>query len=327
MHNHSLTDGPTGTPVHPHPVALRHSALGAALCLLFSLLTLFAVSLFFSGFTIPINRDLSGFVNGFYPTEGDYTWTEGTATIHLSGLNRHSAWKCQLIFSSACPIQDQLPFVTIMIDGHPSLKVRASNAIQMIDIPISPNAHSSDLLLTLSSSPIFVPSSQDTRALGVMIRGIRFTCEGIPWLPGRQLILALLIFSLIFGAFLGYTLRSAASIAFFSLLAGSGYVSLISYSVARYYPPFLWHSAVIAVSIASLLSVAVFCRHVFRCELTMMDRYALVSVAIVASIEIAVLLHPHKPDMDDTMHVHRFLAVQSGNYFLTETAPGGYVSP
>lgn len=304
------------------------AVLGACLCVSFSIVTLLLVFLLSPGFDIPINRDLSGFVRGFYPTEGSFVWTQGTAAIRLDGFSRRTPWRCAVVFYSACPLADRLPLVTFSVDGRELATVRATNADQVVSVSIPSSSDATDLALTISASPTFVPGPADPRELGIAIRSIRFSPDGpiIP-LPGRRLLLALLGIAGALGGCLGYVLASGRATALFAGLAGSGLTIVLSHAASRYVPAYLGRMTFIGVSIAVVVIAMIFCLRAAGRALSTMDRRAIASATVVAVIEIALLLHPYKPDMDDTMHVHRYQSVLVGNSYMTETGAGGYVSP
>lgn len=278
--------------------------------------------------SVLINRDLPGIYSGFYPTEGSFVWTTGDASITLRGLNRNTPHDCEMLIMTYCPDPALFPEVTFAVDGAVVMRVAVTNADQTVHIPIAADSRRQGAVIGIDCSKIFVPGPQDKRELGIVVKSISIRQSGGGLaLPSPLTFRALLIAGGSMGAGLGFICASVFAAALITSSTALVGALLLCHGVARYSGYLETFTMVsLSVSVAGLLTALILRgRHGDR-----LDRAGRIFLAIsisVTCVNLMVLLHPYKPEMDDLMHVHRLQYILSGRYFFTAVPEGGFEYP
>ena len=125
-----------------------------------------------------MDRDLPRVISGFSPVErhldDTFAWTSERAAIRLPDIDRFSSWRCVVRLRGGRPDHVPQPVVTIAADGVTLGRFAAVNEYRDFEVTV-PVRPSPGLLLSITSSPTFVPGPSDQRSLGVQID--RLTCE------------------------------------------------------------------------------------------------------------------------------------------------------
>lgn len=280
---------------------------------------------------LEMDRDLPGVASGFYPVElsGDETfaWTTARAGITLMGIDRRSPWACSIRLRGARPPQFPQPEVVVAADGVTLARQATTNRYQDVEVttPIQPTA--SRLTLTISSTPTFVPSPSDTRALGVQID--RLVCRPAAGFtqPPRRAIAAAAVSGAAFGAMFGLLHLPVVGATIGVLLVSlsqavplssgpgpfGGYVDLVARLA-------IW------IAISTGLGFALICQ-LGRRQFSQTARLALAFSATALFLELLGLLHPSKQLVDAVFHAHRLEWVLSGRYYFTQPMPDGVQFP
>ena len=155
---------------------------------------------------LDMHQDLPSAARGFYPPEHtkdfSFAWTSSQADVSVPGLDRTGEWTCALRFRGGREATRPQPLVQVAADGVVLARRTATNEYEDFAVTV-PRRAKDGLLLTIASTPTFVPGPADPRELGVQVQ--RLTCRPSDRyaMPPRRLIVAGAISAALFGAALG----------------------------------------------------------------------------------------------------------------------------
>ena len=271
-------------------------------------------------------------VEGLYPverepkTETTFAWTGETLTVTLPDLDRQAAWTLDVRVRAARSAGIPNPDLMFYVDGVLVMTRPSSLDYETVRVPIPPRPSRSGLIVSMRSTPTFVPGPKDSRALGVMLDWIAISPDGIVIPPST--------------AFAGIALASAAAgvaIGLLGLTAGSSVLTAILLTmgiaalVARDAGPYTDYPLVAArvsfwIGSGCALLTAIL-RRVRRQPFRNTAKFAVAFSASALLLELLALLHPNMPIGDTLFHAHRFQDVLAGRIYFTSIAPGGYQFP
>lgn len=279
--------------------------------------------------SVLINRDLPGIYSGFYPTEGRFVWTTGDASITLGGLNRNAPHDCEMLIMTYCPDPALFPDVTFSVDGVVTSRLAVTGADQTVHIPLPADSNRQGAVIGITCSKVFVPGPQDERELGIVVKSIRIRQEGGSLaLPSPRTFRVLAITGGIVGAVLGVICVSVAATLILTASTALAAALLLCHGVARYSGEFSEILAEASISVYVLgLIIALILGRLRGERFDRAERLFLALALSVTCVNLLVLFHPYKPEMDDLMHVHRLQYILSGRYFFTAVPEGGFEYP
>jgi hypothetical protein len=271
------------------------------------------------GFTIEMDRRLPGFATGFYPDERHrdetFAWTSGRAALTFEGIDRRATWQCAIRLRSGRPSAAEPPLVEVTVDGRPAMARAAPADYQEFTVGVP--ADGTWRLTIALSSPTFVPSGTDSRALGVQVDRVR--CA--PATSTRPSLVALLGAALppaVFAATLSAGGLGSASLATILLL-----ISLLQVVPLTLAPALYGRYGATAAALAAALAVAAMglqkaAERWTRRPWQEPARLALAISVAALYLKLLALLHPSKPIIDAVFHAHRFEWVLGGRWFFTQ---------
>ena len=280
--------------------------------------------------SIPFDQPLPRLLGGFHGMErqGDVTfaWTTPTATVTLAGLDRRVAWRCVVRLRGARAADVPQPVVTVGVDGISRARVTGTNTYEDIDVAV-PVSERPGLILTLASSPTFVPGPRDRRELGVQVDQITCRPDSGGVLPSRQALSAAATaggaFAMLFavlGAPLWLVVMGTFAMAATQAVAlGTG---------AAMYVPYLGRVPTLAAApVAAALAASGLIASRLGRPATPAARFVLAYSAAAFYLLLLALLHPSKALVDAVFHAHRLEWVHGGRYFFTQPMPDGVAFP
>ena len=285
--------------------------------------------------TLEMDRDLPRLVSGVYPVERPveqrdetFAWTSRQAVFTLPGIDRRASWLCSVRLRGARPAPHPQPNVNIGADGVTLTTYEATNEYREVEATVPPSSTGPGLTLTITSSPVFVPSPSDPRELGVQVD--RLVCrpggERIV-LPPRRATLSASVAGAAFGAAFGLICSGLSwAIAATVLVTIGQAVPLTAgpapYSV--YQESVVW----IAIGIAVVIALAAaFTERWKRQPLHATAKFVVMFSGAVLFLKLLALLHPSKLVVDAVFHAHRFEWVLAGRYYFTQPMPDGVQFP
>jgi len=279
---------------------------------------------------LDMHQDLPSAARGFYPPEHtkdfSFAWTSSQANVSVPGLDRTSEWTCALRFRGGREATRPQPLVQVAADGVVLAMRTATNEYQDFAVTL-PRRVKDGLLLTIASTPTFVPGPADPRELGVQVQ--RLTCRPRDRyaLPPRRLIAAAAAAAALFGAALGgLGLASWTAAAGTLLISAAQTIPLLGGFAA--YSPYLATVPWVAfwIALASVVGAALVTRW-RRQPLHETARLAIAFSAGTLLLELLALLHPSKAVVDAVFHAHRLQWVLDGRYYFTQPMPDGVRFP
>ena len=274
--------------------------------------------------------ELTQVARGFYGPEraGEiaFAWTSSRADLSLPGFDRTAEWTCSLRFRGARAAGRPQPLVQIAADGVVLARRTGTNEYEDLDV-IVPVKAKSGLLLTIATTPTFVPGAIDTRELGVQVQSLTCQPRNRFILPPRRFLTAAGVSAAIFGATMGALGLAAWQAAIGTLLVAAIQAIPLSSGFAPYSPYLTivpWVSFWIALV---TVTATVLVRRFRRQPLT---ETALCAIAVSAGallLELLALLHPSKALVDAVFHAHRLQWVLEGRYYFTQPMPDGVRFP
>ena len=283
-------------------------------------------------FTFELDRPLPRFVTGFYPPERSgeetFAWSRDRAVVTLSGLDRRSEWVCSIRFRGGRPAPFVQPHVEIAADGVRLAAAAATNEYQDLEATLPSRPTRPGAILTVSSTPVFVPGPSDSRQLGVQLDRLACRPSGtsVVFAPRRAVAAASLAAGG-FGAALGLT-----GVAPWVAVGGALVVAVfqavpLAAGAALYdtYPDMMMRLAM-WIAIALVVAVAILER--WRgTRLSPAARFVMAFSAGVLYLKLLALLHPLKSVVDALFHAHRFEWVLDGRFYFTQPMPDGVQFP
>ena len=283
--------------------------------------------------TFELDRPLPRFVTGFYPPERSpeetFAWSRDRAVVTLSGLDRRSEWVCSIRFRGGRPAPFVQPHVEIAADGVRLAAAVATNEYQELEATLPSRPTRPGAIVTVSSTPVFVPGPSDSRQLGVQVDRLACRPSGtsVVFAPRRAIAAAALAAGG-FGAALGLT-----GVAPWVAVGGALVVAVfqavpLAAGAALYdtYPDMMMR---LAMWIAIALVAG--CRHsralaaARACNPA--ARFVMAFSAGVLYLKLLALLHPLKSVVDALFHAHRFEWVLDGRFYFTQPMPDGVQFP
>lgn len=280
--------------------------------------------------SIPFDQPLPRLLSGFHGMErqGDLTfaWTTPTATVTLAGLDRRVAWRCVVRLRGARAADVPQPVVTLGVDGISRAQVTGTNAYEDIDVAV-PVSERPGLVLTLASSPTFVPGPRDRRELGVQVDQVTCRPDGGGVLPSRQALSAAATaggaFAMLF-AVLGAPLWIVV-VGTFAM--GAAQAVALGTGAAMYVPYLGRVPALAAAPVAAALAASGLIASRLGRPASPAARFVLAYSAAALYLLLLALLHPSKALVDAVFHAHRLEWVHGGRYFFTQPMPDGVAFP
>ena len=268
-------------------------------------------------------------IRGVNPAEQgggvSYAWSMGQVDVRLRGLDRRVPWHLAIRVKAGGP---EIPTIETVVDG---LRVDVRQApldFEEIVVPVPSRPGRSGLTAFMVVTPVVTsavtPGGEAPRQLGVMIDRIAVvpTSPAWPLAPPTTLVSAAAVGAL-FGALcallgLGFWLSAAVVV---SIAGPAGVIA--THGVAPFMP---YASQTIPLAAWSLAVVALAGGVAAALSRTIPDRASRTAWLVSAGLlylKASVLMHPDVVFGDIWFHVHRFQAVQTGNYFFLSAAPGG----
>jgi hypothetical protein len=279
---------------------------------------------------LDMHQDLPRAARGFYPPEHtkdfSFAWTAAQADLPVPGLDRTAEWICSVRFRGSRAATRPQPLVQVAADGVVLARRTASNEYDDLAVTV-PTRAKDGLLLTLTSTPTFVPGPADPRELGVQVQSLTCRPRGRFTMPPRRLIAAAALSAASFGAALGgLGLASWTATAGTLVVAAAQTVPLLSGFAA--YSPYLATVPWVAfwIALTSVVGAALVTRW-RRQPLHETARLAIAFSAGTLLLELLALLHPSKAVVDAVFHAHRLQWVLDGRYYFTQPMPDGVRFP
>ena len=281
---------------------------------------------------LEFDRDLRGTFSGFHGVERtereSFAWSRASSAVRLPGLAREHGWDCEVRVRGGRPPGLPQPVVQVEVDGIGLATHEATNDYQDVPVAVPARPGRPGLTLTIASSPVFVPSADDPRQLGVQVDRIRCTPQsGAIVMPPRGALVTAVVSGAAFGAAFGLVFPSAL------LAAAAAMLLAMVQAVPLAAGPAAFHAyqgcaLEVALWIAGLLAVtATTLRHLRPARLSVPAGVALAFTAAALFLQLLALLHPLKDPVDVVFHAHRFQGVLAGNYFFTQPMPSGVHFP
>jgi hypothetical protein len=265
--------------------------------------------------------------SGFHQAEVDtqnyrhFSWTTNHSEIRVPAIDRSRAYRIRFrIAAGRAPDMPPPPQLVATVDGVPRLRADTSNGAQEYEV-VAPAGSGRTLTVALDLSNTFVPSSQDRRALGVVVDSV--SIEPIDakfrvlWDVLALAALATMAYAAVaavcgFGA--GWTLA-------IGLVAGALQAWLLALDAA-FLGLFVHRLVRIATGAAVLgLVVALLRWRLPRSEFAPEWPLAAGLAIVLGAIKFAFFSHNAATIGDAIFQVHRAHNVLVGNYFFTSITP------
>ncbi|MEZ5318013.1 MAG: hypothetical protein R2752_11485 [Vicinamibacterales bacterium] len=282
--------------------------------------------------TLEMDRPVDAVARGFYAEEraGDETfaWTGRTASVDLPGLDRRSAWTCDVRVRAGRGAPLVLPALATAVDGLATGTTAVTNDYADVRIPLPARPDRPGARIDLGVSDPFTPGGGDTRELGVIVD--RLACApdagakvrppagtmGRAALAGGILGAALVLAGL--GPLATLAVLVVATVAqAIPLAAGLGPFSSLPGTAVR-----------LALGAGSALVVGIRATDLLRgTPITTAARLASAVAAAAGYLELVALLHPAKPVIDAVFQAHRLQWILDGRFYFTQPMPNGVQFP
>ncbi|MBA2306288.1 MAG: hypothetical protein H0W08_27170, partial [Acidobacteria bacterium] len=283
--------------------------------------------------TFEFDADLPrSLTSGFYPVERTsdqtFAWTTPLATVTLRGIDRHAAWRCSVHLRGARPAGFPPAVTRVGVDGVTRATHSPGGGYQAIaiDVPSQPGA--SAMILSISTTPPFVPGASDTRELGVQVD--RLECapaNGGFVRPPAGALGAVATAGAAFGAVFAILSPTLVVSLLGSLLFAAALAVTVNTGVGAYARAYLDWAAPVALWIAAPLLAFGTSRTWLMRPIHPATGFVLGFSSAVMFIKIVTLLHPSKDVVDAVFHAHRLEWVLGGRYYFTQPMPGGVQFP
>lgn len=279
---------------------------------------------------LEMDRDIPVIATGLYGAEHvdgqHYAWSRRDNALHLPGLDRAQPWTCTVVIKGGRSDPSTLPEVVLTVDGVVLARHRTTNDYQAfsIDLPVQATRGA---VIGMSVSNTFQPSSQDNRALGVMVD--RWVCDpaagqvvGLPPAVSRAAIITGAVFGVAFVALGASWVVLAPAV----IILGAGVAVPLTLGPGAFSPGLTrgtWLAAVIALALTTAGIV-------WRTRGVMWSaagRMALAWTGGLVLLKLLMLFHPLKPLIDAVFHAHRVQWILDGRYFFSQTMPSGVQMP
>ncbi len=257
------------------------------------------------------------------PTSGDsFSWSGGRASLAVPRLDRATPYRFALVVQAGRPgPQPVFPTVTVRVDGVRVLDTVVGNDRTTVTVDVPPSTHDA-LRIDLEVNPTFVPSAQDQRQLGVVVRRVSLTpADGTRFpLPTRSLLetaLGAALLSTILALFaVPAWVRAAGALA---IGAAATFFFWFDLAMLGPWPSRLVWTAAVALGIGLVLRAAVGRWGSARTDAALQTAIALLLVG--TGIKWWWFVHPQINVGDALFHVHRAEWVWNGRYFFTSITP------
>ena len=269
-------------------------------------------------------------VSGLYPVEREpsgltFAWTGETVAIRLPGLDRSRGWRMTTRMRGARSAPATNPDVTFLVDGLIVLTHTSTAGFEDVVVPLPPRTDRRGVTITAQCSSTVVPGPSDPRPLGVMVDSIALTPDGFVT-PSRRAWIGVLIASAAAGAGLA-AIATPFAAAGLAMVAAAGFAALVARGFGAYteYPDLL--ARLVVWMFVFVAAAVIGAQMVRRVSWSTSARFVVAFSAVVATLKVALLLHPDMPVGDAMFQAHRFHYVLAGNFFFTSIAPGNYSFP
>lgn len=265
---------------------------------------------------------------GFSPPEMDaatkepFSWTGDRAKITIPRLNRRETYRFTLVVQAGRPgPQPVFPTVTVRLDGVGVLDRVVGNERTTLTLDV-PKATRDALQVALEVTPTFVPSAEDRRQLGIVVRHVALTPTAAGRFPLPRQSLAEVA--------LGAGLLSAV-LALFAMpgwVRGAGLAAIAAASAFYFWldlamlGPWTWRLAWTSgatLGLALALRAAIGARAAWRGDAAL--QMAVAILLLGGGIKWWFFVHPQINVGDALFHVHRAEWVWGGKYFFTSITP------
>jgi hypothetical protein len=300
------------------PRAIATAALGA-LAGAASLVFVFASR---PSVTFDMDRSLPASASGFYPLERSgeetFVWTSDHASIAFAGFDRRVPWTCAVRFRGARPAAIEQPEFDLAIDGVRAGAWRATNEFQDVQVTVPALPDRLGLVLSVSSSAVFVPGPGDSRRLGVQVDRISCQPSSGVVLPPRSALRGAAGAAALLGAAFAFTGITAGSAVGGAVAMAVGTAFVLVGAGAPYGPyPAVAVRLAFWTGLALVLLAAGF-RLARREPLRNTAKFVLTFSAGALYLQLLALLDPARPLVDALFHAHRFETVLAGRLYFTQ---------
>ncbi|HSG00680.1 MAG TPA: hypothetical protein VLA20_06095 [Vicinamibacterales bacterium] len=269
-------------------------------------------------------------LTGTFPPESsdgrNWVWTGPRAELALPGLDRRIDWRWTAETAVWRPPGQPSPHVAVSVDGVIVDDRLLETDGERLDVIIPARQDGRGLHLAVDVTPLFVPSSGDTRTLGISLTSMRLEPAGWPWPPALTLVIGGLA-----AAAMAISLGVLGVGRWWLLVLSNAYALGLAWALARGLAAYVDYARValsltLAVGVVAAAAVGLV-GYVRRASLSRTARLAVGVSAVAGALKLVVLLHPNMPVGDAVFHVHRFSDVLGGHFLFTSTAPGAFTFP
>ncbi len=265
---------------------------------------------------------------GFSPPEMDpatkepFSWTGDRASITIPRLNRSETYRFALVVQAGRPgPQPVFPTVTVRVDGIRTLDTSVGNDRTTLTVDI-PKATQDTLRVDLEVTPTFVPSAEDQRQLGVVVRHVALspTTMGRLPMPRRSLLEMALGAALLSAVLALFVMSPWIRAACLAAIAGAA-TFFFWFDLAMLGPwtsRLVWTAGVI-LGVGLALRLVAGLRASWRGDSSLQAAVAI--LLILAGLKWWFFVHPQINVGDALFHVHRAEWVWNGRYFFTSITP------
>jgi hypothetical protein len=263
---------------------------------------------------------------GFYPPEVDettgrgFSWTGPRAQLVLGNLDRSQAYRLSLRTTAGRPPGTSPPVLRVLVDGIVTATVQTSNALQDIDVDI-PRRTAVASIVTLDLSSTFVPGPQDSRKLGIVVKGVSLTPASGHFRPSWHVLrqIGLAVVACVGGVCLcGFRRRLAVVVA---AAVALGFAGLLLQDAA-FIGPYGDRLVFIGIGVALTGAAVALTRSIWPMVGEVPEWPIAVGLVLCATaLRFAVFAHPQAIVGDGVFHAHRAMSVHRGTYFFTSVTP------
>ncbi len=274
--------------------------------------------------TLPITDLPAATTSGFYAVEREgnryFAWTARQAAVTLPGIDRRSEWSCSVRFRDARGPDMPSPRLDLAVDGVTLATRAVTHEPQDVSVTAPVRPARPGLVLTLTTSPPFVPGPSDPRSLGIEVEALGCRPVGSSVvLPPRRALRASALAAVPLGAALGLTGITPGSAVLATVLLAAAQSVPLSAGATPYTAYPVRTGVPLAAWVALLMVVATrLVEALNRQPLRNTARFVIVFSAGAVYLKLLSLLSPSKALVDAVFHAHRFDAVLAGQFYFTQ---------
>jgi MYXO-CTERM domain-containing protein len=263
--------------------------------------------------------------SGFYHAEFDpasehhFSWTEASAQLRFSRLDRSRPHRLTLTVGAARPSGVALPTVRMAIDGVVTTTTRSVGDRQTITVDL-PARSGVGATVTIDVPQTFVPGGGDTRTLGVAVDDVTLEALSGAVRPANRVLVqaALAVMLAAAGLFLCGIRVRAAAVASAVVAAAFAWLLAMDAAFAGDYVDRLLRIGAGAAVCGALIGLVA-----SRWRSSAYPEWPVAAVILLAAtvVKLAVFGHPLAQVGDAMFQVHRAQEVHAGRYFFTSITP------